>query len=83
MTRRDILESAHEPFGDAFYFGPEFLSDRFRDDAAAREASTYAQTTYKNTLDQITDAGKEVRGYSPLVHPLIRCLSTPPTLPIQ
>ncbi|KPM36248.1 hypothetical protein AK830_g10324 [Neonectria ditissima] len=59
MTRRDILESIHEPFGDAFYFGPEFLSDRFRDDAATREASGYAQKTYKDILDSITEAGNE------------------------
>ena len=61
MTRRDILESIHEPFGDAFYFGPEFLSDRFRDDAATREASGYSQKTYKDILDSIMEAKKEVR----------------------
>lgn len=61
MTRRDILESIHEPFGDAFYFGPEFLSDRFRDDVATRESSGYAQKTYKDILESIMEAGKEVR----------------------
>lgn len=61
MTRRDILESIHEPFGDAFYFGPEFLSDRFRDDVATRESSGYAEKTYKDILDSITEAEKEVR----------------------
>ncbi|KAF7559953.1 hypothetical protein G7046_g4192 [Stylonectria norvegica] len=60
MTRRDILESVHEPFGDAFYFGPEFLSDRFRDDAAARQASEFSDKTYKDILDQVMDAGKEI-----------------------
>lgn len=61
MTRRDILESIHEPFGDAFYFGPEFLSDRFRDDVATRQSSGYAEKTYKDILDSITEAEKEVR----------------------
>ncbi|KAI5459948.1 P-loop containing nucleoside triphosphate hydrolase protein [Mariannaea sp. PMI_226] len=59
MTRRDILESIHEPFGDAFYFGPEFLSDRFRDDPAAREASGFSQKTYKDILEPIMETGKE------------------------
>lgn len=61
MTRRDILESIHEPFGDAFYYGPEFLSDRFRDDPASREASGFSQRTYKDILESIMEAGKEVR----------------------
>jgi hypothetical protein len=59
MTRRDTLESVHEPFGDAFYFGPEFLSDRFRDDAAAREGSGSSTKTYKDILNEVMDAGKE------------------------
>ncbi|KAI9167409.1 Branched-chain-amino-acid aminotransferase-like protein [Paramyrothecium foliicola] len=59
MTRRDTLESVHEPFGDAFYFGPEFLSDRFRDDAAARQASGSSAKTYKDILNQVLDAGKD------------------------
>lgn len=60
MTRRDILEIIHEPFGDAFYFGPEFLSDRFKDGAATREASTFSKITYKDILDQMTEAGNRV-----------------------
>jgi hypothetical protein len=59
MTRRDILESVHEPFGDAFYYGPEFLSDRFRDDPATREASGFSKKTYKDILNEIEEAGKE------------------------
>ncbi|KAH7144008.1 P-loop containing nucleoside triphosphate hydrolase protein [Dactylonectria macrodidyma] len=59
MTRRDILESVHEPFGDAFYYGPEFLSDRFRDDAATRESSGFSDKTYKDILESIMESGKE------------------------
>ena len=36
MTRRDELKCIHDPFGDAFYYGPERLSDRFADDEEAR-----------------------------------------------
>ncbi|KAG5791367.1 hypothetical protein H9Q69_009591 [Fusarium xylarioides] len=59
MARRDILESVHEPFGDAFYYGPEILSDRFRNDTAAREQSGFSQKTYKDVLNEVMDAGKD------------------------
>lgn len=59
MTCRDTLESVHEPFGDAFYFGPEFLSERFASDPAAREASGSSNKTYKSILDEIQAAGKD------------------------
>lgn len=61
MARRDVLECAHEPFGDAFYFGPEFMSDRFKDDAATRQSSEYRDSTFKSVLDKLEDAEKEVR----------------------
>ncbi|KAJ4858395.1 P-loop containing nucleoside triphosphate hydrolase protein [Trichoderma sp. SZMC 28015] len=59
MARRDILECGHEPFGDAFYFGPEFLSDRFRDDADYRKNTEYCNTTFKDVLESLADAEKE------------------------
>ncbi|EWG46635.1 hypothetical protein FOQG_03723 [Fusarium oxysporum f. sp. raphani 54005] len=59
MARRDILESVHEPFGDAFYYGPEILSDRFRNDTATREQSGFSQKTYKDVLNEVMDAGKD------------------------
>ncbi|POR39136.1 Uncharacterized protein TPAR_00664 [Tolypocladium paradoxum] len=59
MTRRDVLDSQHEPFGDAFYFGPEFLSDRFRHDEAARKASAESHQTYRSILDHFGDVEKQ------------------------
>ncbi|EKJ76268.1 hypothetical protein NXS19_009141 [Fusarium pseudograminearum] len=59
MARRDILESVHEPFGDAFYYGPEILSDRFRNDTATREQSGFSHKTYKDVLNEVMDAGKD------------------------
>lgn len=59
MARRDILECGHEPFGDAFYFGPEFLSDRFRDDADYRQNTEYCNTTFKDVLESLADSEKE------------------------
>ncbi|TLS23525.1 uncharacterized protein PpBr36_06050 [Pyricularia pennisetigena] len=53
MTRRDILECAHEPFGDAFYYGPERLSERYEKDEAARLKSGFANVTYGDVLDKM------------------------------
>jgi hypothetical protein len=61
MTRRDILTCVHEPFGDAFYFGPERLSTRYESDEKAREESGFANSTFKTILDRIEQEGKEVR----------------------
>jgi hypothetical protein len=61
MTRRDELVSQHEPFGDAYYFGPECVSDRFKDDPARREASGVSGATFKNTLEGFDDLAKQVR----------------------
>ncbi|KAK2592522.1 hypothetical protein QQS21_009767 [Conoideocrella luteorostrata] len=63
MTRRDELASQHEPFGDAFYFGSEFVSPRFKDDPVRREASGVSIATYRNTLEtfeEIQRQGKRV-----------------------
>lgn len=61
MTRRDILTCVHEPFGDAFYFGPERLSPRYEDDEKAREESGFANSTFKTIFERIEKEGKEVR----------------------
>ncbi|KAK3940525.1 P-loop containing nucleoside triphosphate hydrolase protein [Diplogelasinospora grovesii] len=53
MTRRDILDCVHEPFGDAYYFGPERLSDRYENDPEGRQKSGFAETTYRDVLDQL------------------------------
>jgi hypothetical protein len=52
MTRED-LNCIHEPFGDAFYFGPERLSERYADDAKAREESGFATTTFADVVRQL------------------------------
>ena len=60
MTRRD-LNCIHEPFGDAFYFGPERLSDRYEKDEKERLASGFAESTYKTIFDGIDKEAAEVR----------------------
>ncbi|KAF2736327.1 hypothetical protein EJ04DRAFT_511146 [Polyplosphaeria fusca] len=53
MTRRDTLQCVHEPFGDAYYFGPERLAERYEDDEKARLDSGYTDSTYKTIFDHI------------------------------
>ena len=61
MTRRDTLKCFHEPFGDAFYYGPERLSSRYENDEKARLDSGFAQSTFGTVLDRIQKEGAEVR----------------------
>lgn len=58
MTRRDVLSCFHEPFGDAFYYGPERLSARYDQDE--REKTGFASTTYADVLKSFEDATEEV-----------------------
>ncbi|OJD34507.1 uncharacterized protein BKCO1_22000133 [Diplodia corticola] len=53
MTCRDTLQCVHEPFGDAFYFGPERLSDRYENDLKARAESGFEDSTYRTIFDRI------------------------------
>jgi hypothetical protein len=60
MTRPDILNCAHEPFGDAFYYGPERLSERYEKDVKGRQDSSFVDSTYKTVLDRLEDDGTQV-----------------------
>ena len=59
MTRND-LHCVHEPFGDAFYFGPERLSHRYENDETARLKSGFAESTYKAIFDRFEEENVEV-----------------------
>ncbi len=61
MTRRDTLACLHEPFGDAFYYGQERLSERFKDDEKTREESGYANSTFKTIFEGLQRESSEVR----------------------
>lgn len=60
MTQRDTLQTIHEPFGDAFYYGPERMGSRFESDEKAREQSGFAQSTFKTILERIEREAAEV-----------------------
>jgi hypothetical protein len=64
MTRRDTLNCIHEPFGDAFYFGPERLSERYEgeDNKEERVESGFAESTYRTVVDKLEEEGKGVSG---------------------
>lgn len=60
MTCRNTIQCVHEPFGDAFYYGPERLSDRFENDEKARVDSGFSQSTYKTIIDRLEWESKQV-----------------------
>lgn len=60
MTRRDSLQCIHEPFGDAFYYGPERLGSRYEEDEEARAASGFSHSTFKTVFDRIERESAEV-----------------------
>ncbi|KAL8786042.1 MAG: hypothetical protein Q9213_003025 [Squamulea squamosa] len=60
MTRRDILHIFHEPFGDAFYYGPEKISlASSRWPPGKIERSGKAHYTYDLVLQQVLDGTKD------------------------
>lgn len=60
MTRRNSIQTIHEPFGDAFYYGPERLGTRFENDEEARQKSGFAESTFKTIMDRIEREAAEV-----------------------
>lgn len=61
MTRSDdALVCLHEPFGDAFYYGPERLGRRFDGEGmrGVREGSGFAEVTFADVVRGIEEARK-------------------------
>jgi hypothetical protein len=73
MTRHDTLQCVHEPFGDAYYFGPERLAERYENDPQARKESGYEESTYRTIFDRIARENSEVRLLMFLLHANILC----------
>lgn len=61
MTRRNSLSTIHEPFGDAFYYGPERMGTRFENDEKSRKESGFANSTYREIFERIQSEAAEVR----------------------
>lgn len=62
MTQHETIRCFHEPFGDAFYYGPERLSPRFSDEQA-RINSGFSESTYGSVLERIKQEASEVRPF--------------------
>ncbi|KAM0798882.1 hypothetical protein BDR22DRAFT_808468 [Usnea florida] len=82
MTRRDALQCIHEPFGDAFYYGPERLSSRYEKDEQARLQSNFAQSTFRAVLDRIEKEGAEDKRIfiKDIIHYLVPPNGAPPSI---
>lgn len=61
MTRRKSVQTIHEPFGDAYYYGPERMGTRFESDEKARSESGFSESTFKTIMDRIEREAAEVR----------------------
>lgn len=59
MTQHDTITCFHEPFGDAFYYGPERLSDRFPNEID-RLNSGFSESTYASILESIQREASKV-----------------------
>ncbi|KAJ5704159.1 hypothetical protein N7493_011297 [Penicillium malachiteum] len=59
MTQRATIQCVHEPFGDAWYYGPERLADRFEDDEQGRLDSGFSNSTYRTVMDRLEREGSE------------------------
>lgn len=72
MTRRNSISTIHEPFGDAYYYGPERMGTRFETDEKARSESGFSDSTFKTIMDRIEREADEVRlpTSSPVAFPI-------------
>ncbi|KAL6238922.1 hypothetical protein BDW75DRAFT_177040 [Aspergillus navahoensis] len=77
MTQRDTIQCIHEPFGDAFYYGPERLSDRYEADEKARLESGFSESTYKTILERIEREERENEGKRIFIKDILHYLLPP------
>lgn len=75
MTRRQTLKCVHEPFGDAFYYGPERLSGRYEEDERGRIDSGFSKSTFRTVVDRLDREGSEVRLFPPDAESFMRTIS--------
>lgn len=61
MTQRDTLTCSHEPFSDAWYFGPERLGERYQNDENKRVESGFSGLTFRAVLDGLEKDTAQVR----------------------
>ncbi|VVT43848.1 uncharacterized protein SAPINGB_P000176 [Magnusiomyces paraingens] len=55
LTRKDLV-CIHEPFGEAFYYGPERMSDRYSDKECS--GSDYSSTDFNSVVNDIMEKAR-------------------------
>ncbi|EEH08525.1 conserved hypothetical protein [Histoplasma capsulatum G186AR] len=82
MQRRDTLQCVHEPFGDAFYFGPERMSRRYEGDEKARVESGFAHSTYQSIFERLEREAAEGKRLfiKDIIHYLVPPSGQPPSI---
>ncbi|KAL4917785.1 hypothetical protein BDW62DRAFT_210917 [Aspergillus aurantiobrunneus] len=81
MTQRDTIQCIHEPFGDAFYYGPERLSDRYEADEQGRLESGFSESTYLTILERIEREARENEGKRIFIKDILHYLLPPHAKP--
>jgi hypothetical protein len=60
MTRHETLSCVHEPFGEAWYFGPERLNPRIDDEnGPATLENGHQQHTYGDVVKEMDQQAEE------------------------
>ncbi|KAI1169685.1 hypothetical protein F4777DRAFT_192864 [Nemania sp. FL0916] len=72
LTRVNDIECVHEPFSDAYHWGPEKLTERYENVEQLRAERGYGDYTYRTALDLINNA--KLRGKRVFVKDMGKCL---------
>ncbi|KAI8943960.1 hypothetical protein F4801DRAFT_585969 [Xylaria longipes] len=72
LTRADDIECVHEPFSDAYHWGPERLTERYENVEQLRAERGYGDYTYRTALSLIDNA--KSRGKRVFVKDMGKCL---------
>ncbi|PCG88438.1 Hypothetical protein PENO1_110230 [Penicillium occitanis (nom. inval.)] len=72
LTREHDIVCIHEPFSDAYHWGPEYLSERYRDVEKLRAENGYEDYTYHTALKIINDAN--THGKRVFIKDMAKCL---------
>ena len=68
------MTCSHEPFSDAWYFGPERLGERYQNDENKRVGTGFSGLTFRAVLDGLEKDTAQVRlipsfcPFSPFLH---------------
>lgn len=67
LNKQDEFRVLHEPMGDAFYFGPERISNRYSEEVCDKEHAHFAESTFKKVwtdMTQVQEGSSSKRTFS-------------------